>query len=165
MGIFQSSVEIWFSESQNSQFFMGTNLPSYLIGLLKQSFFLQFSQSLTICPKLSKSSFDYTMLSFSRHFNFLSSYQNFEFQLPKTNGSGVTEKGCGSTFEFCHAFLSCITNNQFWQALKILSFLVTLTFFQAPRILNFNNLRPTVLELQTKGMKALLNYATPIWVA
>ena len=41
---------------------------------------------------------------------------NPEFQLPKTNGSGVTEKGRGSTFKLCHALLVCITNNKIDQA-------------------------------------------------
>ena len=37
---------------------------------------------------------------------------NPEFQVSRTNGSRVTEKGRGSTFELCHALLSYKTTKK-----------------------------------------------------
>ena len=77
-------------------------------------------------------------------------YLNSEFQLSRTNCSRVIEKGRGSTFEVCHALLSCRTIIQLWLPTSI------------P---NFSFLGPTGPELLKKGVAALLKYATPFWVA
>ena len=82
------------------------------------------------------------ILKFSSLWNF-DKYQNFEFQLSKTNCSRVTEKGNRNTFELYHTHLDCKNTYRIWILILIL---------------DFSFLGPTVQELQKKGMVALLNY-------
>ena len=48
----------------------------------------------------------------SSHRRYIQIFLNPEFQLSMTKGSRVVEKGFGSTFEECHALLSCKTINK-----------------------------------------------------
>ena len=77
-------------------------------------------------------------------------YLNSEFQLSRTNGSRVIEKGHSSFFEVCHTLLSCRS---------------TLQIRFSTYIPNFSFLEPTVQELLKKGVAALLKYAMPVQVA